>query len=343
MTESLFFWVHMSKIIGFTYDLKSDLPIKEGDPLDLNAEFDSELTRDLVKSAIESAGHKVVLIGNVKNLLKMLPDIKVDIIFNICEGISSRNREAQVPIILETFGIPYVGSDGLTMSLTLDKIMTKKVIGAEGIPTPHYIGIEKLDNLVNLDHMKFPMIVKLRNEGTSKGLSDESVVHSNKELEKQAKYLFDRYNNSLLIVEELISGAEFTVPIIGNSRLEVLPAVQMSIDDKVDLGEMIYTFDRVRSTDPRLKYICPAKIDKQLEQKLIDVAVRTYRAVDCRDFGRVDIRVDRNNNPYVLEINPLPSLSPEDVFNLAPYVEGSDYNGAVKKIINAALERYGLN
>lgn len=335
--------IYMSKIIGFTYDLKSDLPIKEGDPPDLNAEFDSEMTRDLVKSAIEAAGHKVILIGNVKNLLKMLPDLKVDIIFNICEGLGSRNREAQVPIILEMYDIPYVGSDGLTMSLALDKILTKKVISTEGIPTPRYIGIDKLDDLVNLDHMRFPMIVKLRNEGTSKGLANESVVHSNKELEARAMYLFTRYNNPPLIAEELISGTEFTVPIIGNSHLEVLPLVQVSLNGKIDLGEMIYTFDRVSSDDTALDYICPAKIDKQLEGKLIDLAVRTYRAVDCRDFGRVDFRVDRDSNPYVLEINPLPSLMSEDVFNLAPYVVGSDYNGAVKKIIDAALERYGLN
>lgn len=343
MAESLFFCNHMVKIIGFTYDLKSDLPLRDGDPPDLNAEFDSEATRDLVKSAIEAAGHKVILIGNVKNLLRVLPDLKVDMVFNICEGVGSRNREAQVPVILETFGIPYVGSDGLTMSLALDKIMTKKVIAQEGIPTPSYIGIDKLDDLMNLDHMRFPMIVKLRNEGTSKGLSSESVVRSNKELEKRVDYLFDRYNNPLLIVEELISGAELTVPIIGNSHLEILPPIQVSINGKTDLGEEIYTFERVRSLNPELDYICPANIDKQLENKLVDLAVRTYRAVGCRDFGRIDFRVDHDNNPYVLEINPLPSLSPEDVFNLAPYVVGSDYNGAIKKIIDAALERYGLN
>lgn len=331
----------MSKIIGFTYDLRENFPVKEGEPEDFNAEFDVEEIIEIAKNAIESGGHKVVLIGNVKNLLNRLPNLGVDIVFNLCEGIGPRNREAQVPVILETYGIPYIGSDGLTMSLTLDKIMTKKILNAEGIPTPHYLGIRKMDDLINLDHMKFPMIVKLRNEGTSKGLSDKSVVHNRKELNRQAEFLFDTYDNSPLIIEKLISGSEFTIPLIGNSPVEIFPAVQISINDKFDLEEMIYTFERI--TSPELKYVCPAKIGKRLEKKLEDLSLRTYKAVDCLDFGRVDFRVDRDGNPYVLEINPLPSISTEDVFSLSPEHVGCDYSKVINKIIDAGLKRYGLN
>jgi len=331
----------MAKTIGFTYDLRVASQLKRGDPIDLNAEFDSQRTVDFIKSAIEKTGYKVICIGGVNNLLKMLPNLKVDIIFNICEGTSSRNREAQVPILLELFGIPYIGSDGLTMSITLDKIIAKKVFIAEGIPTPRYTGIDSLDDLINLDHMKFPMIVKLRSEGASKGISDKSVVYNNKELETQIKYLFKTYRQSPLLIEELISGTEFTVPLIGNDPVEVLPAVQVAIRDNIDMGDSIYTFDFVDL--PGLQYICPAKIDKGLENKLRDLALRTYKAVGCRDFGRVDFRVDRNNNPYVLEINPLPSLCDEDAYNIAPQVVGYDYNEAIKRIIDAGLKRYGLD
>ncbi|MDD5617801.1 MAG: ATP-grasp domain-containing protein [Candidatus Omnitrophica bacterium] len=330
----------MPKIIGFTYDVKEDMPLKDGDPIDLNAEFDHQETVDFIKESIESIGHKVLPIGNVGNLLKMLPDLKVDIVLNICEGVNSRNREAQVPIILETFGIPYIGSDGLTMSLALDKIMSKKTFIADGIPTPRYIGIESPKDLINLDHMKFPMIVKMRYEGTSKGLSDKSVVYNDKELKKQAEFLFDTYKTPALIIEEMISGKEFTVPLIGNDSVEALPSVQVIVDKKYDLGDIIYTFDFV--TYPGVEYICPAKIDEKLEMQMRDLAIRTYKAVDCRDFGRVDFRVDKNNKPYVLEINPLPSLSPEDAFNLSPQAAGYDYNKAIAKIIDAGLKRYGL-
>ncbi|MDD5292258.1 MAG: ATP-grasp domain-containing protein [Candidatus Omnitrophica bacterium] len=331
----------MPKTIGFTYDVAADSPT-EGKPFsDVHAEFDSQSTIDFVKAAIETAGYKVILIGNLNNLLKMLPDLKVDIIFNLCEGLGSRNREAQVPVILETFGIPYVGSDGLTMSLTLDKIMAKKIFASEKIPTPRYIGIDSLDDLINLDHMNFPMIVKLRHEGTSKGLSKKSVVYNHKELENQAKNLFSIYGTQPLLIEELIAGMEFTVPLIGNDPVEALPSVQVAIKNNVDLKDTIYTFDLVY--DPGVEYICPSRIDKELEDKLRDLAVRTYKAVDCRDFGRVDFRVDHNNNPYVLEINPLPSLSPEDAFNLSPQAAGYDYNKAISKIIDAAFKRYGIN
>ena len=142
------------------------------------------------------------------------------------------------------------------------------------------------------------------------------------------------------IIEQFIAGSEFTVPIIGNDPEEVFPLVQISIKDKTDLEEMIYTFERVSSLD--LKYVCPAKINKRLEKKLCDLALRTYRAVDCLDFGRVDFRVDKNNNPYVLEINPLPSLSVDDVFSLSPETVGCDFNKAVNKIIDAGLKRYNL-
>jgi len=327
----------MPKIIGFTYDVAVDSPT-EGMPLsDVHAEFDSQSTIDFVQAAIEAAGYKVIHIGNVNNLFKMLPNLKVDIVFNLCEGLGSRNREAQVPIILEMFGIPYVGSDGLTMSLTLDKIMAKKIFIAEKIPTPRYIEIDSLDDLVNLDHMDFPMIVKLRHEGTSKGLSNKSIVRSRKELKAQVKDLFSKYGRQPLLAEELISGMEFTVPLIGNDPVEALPSVQVSINNTVDLGEAIYTFDLVY--DPGVVYLCPSKIDKALEDKMMDLALRTYKAVGCRDFGRVDFRVDRNNNPYVLEINPLPSLSPEDAFNLSPNAAGYDYNKAISKIIDAAFKR----
>ena len=331
----------MGKVIGFTYDLKEDLPLKESDPVDGNAEFDAKETVDLIQSAIESAGHKVIPIGNVYNLLKMLPNLNVDFVFNICEGANFRNREAQVPVILETFNIPYIGADGLTMSLTLDKIMTKKVLNAEGIPTPKFLGIDKLDDLIDLDHMVFPMIVKLRQEGSSKGLDDSSVVHNRDELKKRTEFLWERYNKPPLVAEQFIAGSEFTVPIIGNDAPMYLPIVQVEICNKLDLGEMIYTFERISSPD--LKYICPAKIDKSLEKKIIDLAWRTYKAVGCLDFGRVDFRVDKDNNPYVLEINPLPSLSLEDVFDISPNVAGYDFNKTINFIIDTGLKRLGLN
>ncbi|TAN62389.1 ATP-grasp domain-containing protein [bacterium] len=331
----------MGKIIGLTYDLKTDYRFKEGDPPDANAEFDHPATIDVIAQSIESLGHKVVRIGNVDNLLRKINNLKVDIVFNISEGISGRNRESQVPIILEMMHIPFVGSDGLTLGLSLDKAMTKKILISENIPTPRFFETDDpADNIAKLKNLKFPLIVKPRYEGSSKGLSEKSRVEDVEGLREQIGYIVKTYKQSAL-VEEFIAGAEYTVALIGNNHPEVLPPVQIKIDGKLKLGDKFYTFARIHSS--RLEYVCPDKIDKALKEKLESLALKTYRAIDARDFGRVDFRVDADGNPYVLEINPLPSLSSEDVFMcIANHLKVS-YPEMIRRILEAAFLRHGLN
>jgi D-alanine-D-alanine ligase len=326
------------KIVGLTYDVKPDYILGKGDSEDANAEFDHPDTIEVIKDAIESGGHKVIKIGNVHNLLRRLKNLDVDIVFNIAEGVSGRNRESQVPIILEMSGIPYVGADGLTQALTLDKVMAKKVLVAEGIPTPDFFVLSEINSL-NGARPDFPMIVKPRYEGSSKGISDKSVVTNVRRLKEQARWVIRTYKQPAL-VERFISGSEFTVPVVGNKRPVALPVVQIKIDGKLDLGDLCYTFSRIRSNT--LNYICPAEIPVSLENKLIQTALKVYRAVDCRDFGRVDIRVDKNGNPFVLEINPLPSLSTEDVFMVVSRRMKVSYNSMINRILDYAMGRYGI-
>ncbi len=328
------------KTVGLTFDLKTDYAFKEGDPPDANAEFDHPSTIDVIAKAIESCGFKVKRIGNVASLLEKIDNLGVDIVFNISEGISGRNRESQVPILLEMAGIPFVGADALTLSLTLDKIMAKKIFIAEKIPTPKFFEVKTCDELVNTDHCKFPLIVKPRFEGSSKGLSDNSRVENIGELKKQVEYIVNTYKQPALI-EEFISGQEFTVAVIGNDASEVMPAVQIKIDGRLQLNDKFYTFARIASD--RLEYICPARINQDLKRKLAELALKTYRAVECRDFGRIDFRVDNAGAPYVLEINPLPSLSTEDVFMITAKAKGISYEEIIGKILNSALKRYNLN
>jgi D-alanine-D-alanine ligase len=328
----------MNKTIGITFDLKKDRPVRLGDPLDMNAEFDSEETLGNIIRAIESGGHKVKKIGHVYNLLSQIDQLGVDIVFNICEGYNGRNRESQVPILLELNDIPYVGSDALTLGLTLDKVMAKKCFLADGIPTPKYFVAESVDDLKDC-HLDFPLIVKCRSEGTSKGLTRNSRVEDFESLKTQVDFICTTYKQSAL-VEEFIKGTEFTVPVIGNEKPEAFPVVQVSIDGNVNLGDEFYSFERVSSNT--LRYVCPAKVSDALKERLTDLAIRAYKSVDCRDLGRIDFRVDERENPYVLEINPLPSLSLEDVFNIAPKLVGSSYEKVINRVIEFALKRYGL-
>jgi len=329
----------MGKIIGLTYDLKSDYKPKEDDPLDANAEFDHPQTVDLIAQTIESLGHQVKRIGNAENLLKNLNRLSVDIVFNISEGLEGRNRESQIPVILEMKGIPFVGSDGLTLALTLDKVMTKKILIAEGISTPKFFEVKESSPLINTDHLEFPLIVKPRFEGSSKGIDLHARVNSLEELTKRIDFIINTYRQPAL-VEEFIRGKEFTVAIIEDNPPMVLPPVQVKIQGSLDLGERFYTFAHISSTD--LEYVCPAKISQELEGKIMGLAKRTYQAVDCRDFGRVDFRVDEQENPYVLEVNPLPCLATEDVFMLIPKVMGLTYKDIVEKILASAFRRYNL-
>jgi D-alanine-D-alanine ligase len=324
--------------VGLTYDLKDEYSFNSDDPPDANAEFDHRDTIESIKDCIKSGGYRVVKIGNVNNLIERLNSLKVDIVFNLAEGRSGRNRESEVPVILEMAGIPFVGSDGLTLSLTLDKFITKKLLASENIPTAPYFQIQNAFSLNGIKP-KFPLIVKPRSEGSSKGINDRSVVNDLKALKRQANWVIKTYKQPAL-VERFIEGSEFTIAVIGNKKLQALPVVQIKMDGRFSLGKLYYTFSRINSTS--INYICPAKISKSLENRLKEIAIRAYRVVECRDFGRVDIRVDKDNNPFVLEVNPLPSLSREDVFmTIAEYL-GIKFEEIVNRLLKQAIDRYGL-
>lgn len=325
--------------IGMTYNLKSDWKFAEGDPVDANAEFDKPETINDVASIFESLGHTVTKIGNVKQLLSQVDNLDVDIIFNIHEGIGDRNRESQVPVVLDLYGIPYTGSDGLTLGITLDKVAAKKCFIADGIPTPRYFVVRDSAQVEKQNKIGYPLIVKTIWEGTSKGLTEKSRVQDLASLKSQCEMIIKKYKQPAL-VEEFIKGTEFTVAVIGNENPKAMPVVQVSINGKVALGNEFYTFSRTQTEEVR--YVCPAKISDALSKKIQDIAVAAYQAVGCRDYGRVDFRVDENGNPYVLEINPLPSLDRKDVFNLFPKVLGSTFEDTIREILSLSFKRCGL-
>ena len=324
--------------VGLTYNVKSEWVPKPGDPPDINAELDHEDTVNHIERAFRESQHEVVRIGNARTLIGRMGQLSPDIVFNIAEGYEGRNRESQVPILLEMMRIPFVGADGLTLGLTLDKVLTKKVLIAEGIPTPRYVEANDPDKLWQMD-LTFPLIVKLRCEGSSKGLSDKSLVNTPEELRHQVRWLADAYKHATIFVEEFIEGEEFTVAVIGNEPPEPYPVCQIALDGQTNLGRKFFHWAYLRSG---ADYVCPARIPDALAARMQELAISTYQSVDCRDFGRVDFRVDRRGNPYVLEINPLPSLSTEDVFNFIAKAKGLTHHQIINRILDAALARYEL-
>jgi len=333
---------NMGKIIGITYDLKSDWQGCEADPVDAAAELDGHKTIECLQTALESAGHKVVLIGGARQLISRQTrgDLKVDVVFNISEGFKGRNRESQVPAILDLYNIPFVGADALSLGVTLDKVVAKKCFIADGIPTARYFKANSTDDLSALNTIGFPLFVKTLHEGTSKGITQASRVENLGQLKAQVERINRDYKQPAL-VEEFIKGDEFTVGVIGNNPPVAMPVVQYAIAGKTTLGNEFYSYQHV--VEKSVEYICPAPIDEKLALCLQDLAVRAYKSVDCRDFGRVDFRVDQAGNPYVLEINPLPNLGPDDVFVLFAKVKGMSYNQIINKIMDEALTRLGFN
>jgi D-alanine-D-alanine ligase len=325
--------------VGITYNLKKDFSQPENQPVDFLEEFDAEETIDAIREALESEGHEVIKLGGGTHLIDRLKEASVDIVFNIAEGLEGRNREAHIPALLEFLNIPYTGSDPLTLSLTLDKAMAKRVIMSQNIPTPPFRKIERMEELDGLD-LRYPLFVKLCYEGSSKGVRLDSKILDRQSLEEKTRGLLKTYHSPLL-VEEFVNGPEFTVGIVGNEDPFVLGVMQIEIKGK-PAEESIYSLEIKREWEEKVRYHCPPSIDQNLLKKIEEVALRAYRALECRDVSRVDIRVGADRTPYFLEINPLPGLSPVygDLVIMARSM-GWDYARLVKTIFHQALKRYG--
>jgi len=329
--------------VGFTYDSKSEYLKLDPDSGDKYAEFDTDDTLSDIETALKTSGNEIIKIGNVKNLIKRINNgERWDIVFNICEGLKGRNRESQVPVILELYDIPYVGSDGLTLGITLDKVIAKKIVGYHGIKTAKFVdikSIQELENNINKIKSLLPVILKPSCEGTSKGVSEKSLCYNIDEVKKYVLELLNKYSQPIL-VEQFIKGYEFTVAIIGNTPPEVLPPVQILINGKEDLGDDFYTYQRIGSK--QIKYVCSDNIDSVLKNKIIKLSLDSYIILGCRDFGRIDLRVDYNLEPYFLECNPLPNLGRDEIFAVAAKKANISYKNIICNILEAGLKRYNI-
>ncbi len=326
--------------IGLTYNLGTDYEYLEDDPADAAAEFDTEATIVGLQNAISAYGHDPILIGDGKKLLSWLSNNKADLIFNIAEGYSGRAREAQIPALLELLQIPYVGSDPVTLGVALDKVMTKQIMKAERIPTAPFLKVVKPEDLNGSGiPLRFPLFAKPVHEGTGKGIDANSRINNYPKLKSKVKYLIKTYKEPVLI-EEYLEGEEFTVGIVGTPP-KVIGTMQIVFD--TGKSEDFYSYHVKEDYESLVHYICPPKMDSDRLQQIEDIALHSYRVLDCKDFGRVDIRCDAEGNPYFLEINPLAGLNPQhsDLSIIARH-NGVHYEELIAKILQSAFNRYKL-
>lgn len=315
---------------------------------DIYAEWDTFETIDAVRQALAEI-HNVTLIEADEYAYHKLQQLKPDIVFNIAEGLNGVSREAQIPAILELLQIPYTGSDPLTLSLCLDKARTKEILAYHGIPTPSFVLISDLSELSGAD-IRFPSIVKPQHEGSSKGIYNASIVRNWDELVAQVKFVLESYNQSAL-VEQFIEGREFTVALLGNGKdLRVLPIVEIKFDSLPKNVNPIYSYEAKwiwdNSDSPLDIFECPAIISPALQAEIENICLKTFKIMRCRDWCRIDVRLDADGKPNILELNPLPGIlpKPEDnsCFPKAARSAGISYNQLLQQVLNNAIVRYGL-
>lgn len=313
------------------------------------AEYDEIPTINAIKTSLESFGFDVIPIEADLDAFEKFRKERPDLVFNIAEGIGRGARESQIPMMLEMLGIPFTGSDSTTLAIALDKARTKEILSYYRIPTPRFRvfrdvkDTSKVSSISGLPRLKYPTFLKPLREGSSIGISVRSLVSNENELKKEVKEIIDRYKQPVL-AEEYIDGREFTVALIGN-KPEVLPLIELDFSllpdnaPKFDCYEVKWYLD-----DDKIR--CPANIDANLAKKINKIAVKTFKVLDCRDLCRIDIRLDDNGVPNVLDVNPLPGLTPDPKedsrFPKACYTAGMSYREIIGRILFSAIERYKI-
>ena len=347
--------------VALLANLKQNAPKFEGMPADQWDDLDSEKTVTALVEAIRAGGHTCEFLEGNITLYDTLHQFKPDICFNICEGHFGDAREAQVPALLETLRIPYTGSKVLTLALALDKPMTKRILFWHDLPTPTFQTFERVDEPIH-DDLTFPLFAKPSREGTGMGVTGKSILRTEDELREQVAYILERYKQPAL-VEPFIEGREVTVGLVGNligpvarrlpendssprieAGLRFLPPMEVDLKPFIT-SDVVYSNRLKVALADELNYLCPAPLDDELVDELIWLAAAVFRVTGALDVSRVDFRLDAHNNwkPYILEINPLPGLSPgiSDLVIEAAAV-GISHTELVNMILDTALKRYGF-
>ena len=321
--------------IGVTYDLRADY-LAMGYGEEETAEFDAPETIEAIVAALAARGHRPVRIGGVRNLTEALArGERFDAVFNICEGLKGLAREAQVPALLDAYDIPYVFSDPLTLAVSLDKGMAKRVVRDQGVPTPDFAVIESVEDIGRIVE-PFPLFLKPISEGSGKGVDVDSKVSDRPSLERVATALLERYRQPVL-AEVFLPGREFTVGITGTgAEAEVLGVTEICRTEKF-IGDGYGYRNKEYWEDKVVIRLCEDEAGEAAAQ----VALAGWRALRCRDGGRVDIRNDGDGKPNFIEVNPLAGLRPDysDLCFISNFKKLT-YQDLIDRIMASFFKRY---
>jgi D-alanine-D-alanine ligase len=326
------------RTVGITFNLKTGHGEDE-------EEYDPLETILALRAEIERHGFEVLLYNQDDSFLESISRTPPDFVLNIAEGRGkSRSREAQVPCILESLGIPYSGSDALALGMTLDKFTAGQFLRARGVavPGPMVVGrLEELDSLDGIFGGGKRYIVKPRWEGSSKGVFADSVVSDERELRERVATILERYEEPAL-VEDFLPNDEVTVALAGNRKARVLGI--MRVLPKTDSeGHFLYSIERKRQWRECMRYENGWGLPPMIRSSIETEAVKAFEALELRDMARIDLRLDMDGIPRVIDVNPLPGLNPE--FGDLPILfglNGGDYQTLIRILLEEAFSRCGL-
>jgi len=323
--------------IGFAYDK----PVEQSRPDEVEsveAEYEDESTLSWMRNTLQQLGSVVDLPWGT-DILSSLARVDLDVIFNITEAASGRNRESLIPALAEAKGIPCTGTDAVGLGISLDKYLTKVIAHHLSIPTPDFVKVDSISQwkqlTPELSTFRFPVIAKPNTGGSSMGIRSMSKAESLSELYDAVKWVLDNLGGSVL-VEGFISGREFAVALLAMPQLEVLPIAEIRVGD--GSPNNFYSYERKSKHSKKL--ICPANLPSDTVDLMTDYSYRIFEALGCRDMARVDFRVSSDGVPYFIEINPLPGLSPYySIFPAQAQAAGISPEDIIHQLIHNALMR----
>ncbi|MFA5698467.1 MAG: D-alanine--D-alanine ligase [Sphaerochaeta sp.] len=316
--------------IALTYDLKERY-LQEGYTPEEVAELDSIHTIEAIENVLRTLGHESERIGSIFDLTAALVEgRRWPLVFNIAEGLHGLCREAQIPALLEAYRIPYVFSDSFTLAITLHKAIAKMIVHQHGVPTSPYAFIQSIDDL-NSVTLTYPLFAKPISGGTGMGINEHSIINKEGELQNAVANLLVRYHDGVLL-EEYLPGREFTVGIVGTHKNARVIGVMEIVSSKG-----VYSYESKQNYLNEVRYL---PVDPEVSKECSYVALNAYRALQCRDGGRVDVKMDQRNAVNFIEVNPLAGLHPIDSdLPILAKMAGIEYHTLIKQIVDSALER----
>ena len=313
-------------------------------------EFEPKDTIDRVKYAVEKMGHKYIQLEADYSFYENLKKLRPDLVLNRAEGIGGESRESHIPAICEMLGIPYVGSGVMANAIGLDKPTTKIILEYYGVKTSPFQVFYSISDPMR-SGLNFPLILKPSHEGSSIGINWDNVVHNEEKLRGKLQEMLQTYDQPILC-EEFIDGREFSVGLYGNftsgQEPTALPILEVDFTKfPKELGNVLG--QKAKTVfDSSTNYLCPAPISEELRVRLEKEARQAFKVLNCKDWARMDYRMDNNGELYFLEVNTLPGIDynvEHDELSFYPmmwYAAGMDFNDMIHKVVEAAIDRYAI-